>query len=616
MSESRALLLLHPSSIAHVRPGDVVVTDSWILLQEALQEGIGTLDLRELLGGKEDLVDETVSNWRATVDSMASPRLADVPLLACMRAELLWGAFFPFVRYAVAATELLGAGYDLVTDIPYADPRYAGIAFATRSGEEHPLPSLPSPAAVGGVYIQPLPESHGLAGSTGRQRSLSARARSVLLRVSSSLVTHILERKGDVVAYGHYATLGHLHRELARRFRLVLWPWGLPRRDDLLRLAAKGVRFPPVLEPTRALAELLPRRPSSSLPTGRKSDARDAQGRRDNLEDPDLEERTRCLLAEAVSPWTFRLSGSDATPSLVGPISRVVARNLPEVCVRVLAARDAVARAGASAVVTPYDTSLDFAPLALYGRAAGIPVVVVAHGMEGSAVPGDKRLATHVLAWSESMQKALARTLARTSVEVASCGPLHLGRLRRVRPPARDSVLFLSYAVRHNTAWDSWMDAEKYLELLARTLPAFTGRLRTVGLKIHPSEDPAHYTSVLSRVGLGIRLISEGLVHDNLDDAGLVVGPFSTGLVEAYHLGSMPVCVNLSGGPLPPPCDGSTEIPVVADSDSLAAVLGDWLHGKKWAGWKPAHWPAFGSFVGEATDAERRAAVEIGRFVS
>ncbi len=616
MGKSRALLLLQPSSIAHVRPGDLVVTDSWILLQDALQGGVPTLDLRKLLGGKENLVDETVSSWRATVDSMASPKLADVPMLACMRAELLWGAFFPFVRYAVAATELLSAGYELVTDIPYTDPRYAGIAFATRSGEEHPVPWLPSSAGLGGAYIQPLPESHGPAGSTGHRRPPSARARSALLRASSSLVARLLERKGDVVVYGHYATLGHLHRELSHRFRLVLWPWGLPRRDDLLRLAARGVRFPPVIDPTRALAELLPRQPSSSLATGRTADARRAQGRRDTPDGPELEERARSLLAEAVSPSTFLLSGSNATPSLIGPISRVVARNLPEVCVRVLAARDAVAREGASAVVTPYDTSLDFAPLALYGSAAGIPVVVVAHGMEGSPVPGDKRLATHVLAWSEPMKAALAHTLARTSVEVTSCGPLHLGKLRRVRPPARDSVLFLSYAVRHNTAWDSWMDAEKYLELLARTLPAFTGRLRTVGLKIHPSEDPAHYASVLSRVGLGIRLLSEGLVHDNLDDAGLVVGPFSTGLVEAYHLGSMPVCVNLSGGPLPPPCDGSTEIPVVADSDSLAAVLGDWLHGKKWAGWTPAHWPAFGSFVGEATDAERRAAVKIGRFIS
>lgn len=195
-------------------------------------------------------------------------------------------------------------------------------------------------------------------------------------------------------------------------------------------------------------------------------------------------------------------------------------------------------------------------------------------------------------------------------------GFLYGESISRAVSPKRRSVLFLSYSTRFNTAWDSWMNPELYLELLAEVLPWLKGHAKIVGIKIHGSEDLEWYESLASRLGLGnsgVSLLQRGYVYDVLEDAGLVVGPFSTGLAEAYWLGSMPVCVNLTGGPLPPPFDGSTEVPVVQDASQLRAVLKSWLEGTEWSNWSPADWPKFAAFLGDPHRAAHRSAEAVTR---
>lgn len=594
MSPQRSLILCHAESLVHARPGDLVVTDVSEVFEAATSKGIACTDLREVLRGSETYVDEIVNSWRSFIDSLESPEAAGVPLLGCLRAELLWEVLFPFARYAVATSELSQSTPHIATDARPGGPRRAAIESILGDGGVLELPGVPAPLGEKSRLKRDplLPPSHGpVTFHPAPPRSLRALGKYAALQTlgrAASLLGagRTAKSKRPAIVYAHYHTLGGIGRELGRRYRVVAWPWCYPGGRDLPALAAGGVVTIPVPQAGTALREVLPQPARSTNPGAV------------------LEEEVRASIPDR----SFSIDDFDLTGALAGQISQTAAKYLMPLATRIASARAAVAGMGARCIVIPNDTSLDCAVLARVGAAHNLPVVVVAHGLEGSRVLGDKRLASDVFAWSGPMAEDLRRSLMDTGAKVWAPGPPYLEHLSRRKSPAHGSVLFLSYTVRHNTAWDSWMDAERYLRLVSETIHRLGDGVRVVGLKIHPSEDAAYYKSAMKRVHLEVPLLDRGWVYQNLDDAGVVVGPFSTGLAEAYYFGSIPICVNLSGGALPAPCDGSTEIPIVTEADSLVRLLSEWLGGGVWSGWTPGDWLGFGDFVGSPDGADVRAA--------
>ncbi|MER3453639.1 MAG: hypothetical protein C4318_00555 [Acidimicrobiia bacterium] len=593
MGLRRILILLHPESLIHAQPTDLVVTDTWEVLDTAISIGVPCLDLRELLVGKEDFLDETVIAWRCTIDRAHSPEMQGVPILASLRAEILWGALSPFARYAVATQLLAGQGYEIVTDLRHPDPRRVGIEAILGKDAVIELPgNLDAKSVSRDVEQEPvLPASHGPVVVDTTHIDVKRNVRECLFFSFGKVATAIFDRLGKnisarpVLVYGHYRTLGAIGYELGKRYRLILWPWAYPRTKDALSITARGSHSASLFQHRNLSAVARP---------------------------PSIQQLDSAIQAD-LGERAFFLEGTNVTPWLSSSIARVVVKYWKPLSSRIAAAKTAILQLGAECVLIPNDTSIDFAPLSLVATGASVPVIVVAHGLEGSQVLGDKRLASDVFVWSLPMAKYIEKVLGRGGTKTWVTGPPHLEGLARTRTPKRSAVLFLSYTVRHNTAWDSRLDAERYLCMLSEVLQKLGSRICPVGLKIHPSEHSDYYRWAMGRARLKIPIRDRGWVYDNLDDASVVVGPISTGLAEAFHLGSMPVCVNLSGGKLPAPCDGSTEIPVVCDAASLTDILAKWLDRSVWPNWTPQAWPAFFEFVGVAKGASRRAADAVGQ---
>lgn len=591
MSPRRALVLLHAESLIHARPGDLVVTDIEEVRRAALAQGVDCVDVREVISGDEDFIDRSVSEWRDRIDTLEEPEAGGVPLLGCLRGELVWEVLFPFARYATLAQKLASSVSEIATDASVSGVRRAAIEEVLGEARVASLPRIPCPDGDVGQFKKDwlLPPTHkpviyDAAAPTVKKRLREAVVEA-LLRASRTAAAS-RPRTDRVIVYGHYRTLGGLGRELGKICKLILWPWALPRTKDITALSLLGAETINPLPPERALRELFRETALFAAET------------------PVIEE----AVGEHIPDRSFQLWDLDVTASLIRLIAGSVQKYAANLATRIAAARVAIDDRRAGCVVIPNDTSLDFAALARTAKKRGVPVVVVAHGLEASTVPGDKRLASDVLCWSPPMSEYLKVALKGTGAGVWITGPPHLSHLSRKLRPRRNAVLFLSYPIRHNTAWDSWMDAERYLRFVAAVLNVIGDKIEVVGVKIHPSEDPAYYRAVAQQSGLRTRIIDRGWVHDNLADAGLVVGPISTGLAEAYYLGSMPVCVNLSGGPLPPPCDGSTEIPIVERPADLEELLSEWVDGRIWPEWTPKDWPAFGAFVGAPEDADKRGA--------
>jgi hypothetical protein len=626
----RYFFLDRPESAAHAGPGDIVVTDFFDVAERARHFGAEAVDLAELIRGNEADLDATVGAWRAALDVSQQPSLYGVPFLASLRAEILWETLLPFARFAFAARAVIPDASAVLTDAASGGPKWAGLEFALSSSGARPEP-LPG---SNNLSDRVLPVSHkpvvyeDLAGLSGKLLQRHA-AKLVFARAVASPATQaVLDllrparlKARPWVVYAHYRSLGYLFRELAARFRLVLWPWGLPSAKEGALLAVGGASC--ARYPLLANAERIVLRSPEGWSVNKLVAA--ALGEIERLASAPSPERPDILPSENHSKDsgipTDRAPDSRVAgiPSgIAGAVEPVLRKYLPPLARRLFALKHVFDRYDPRCVVVPADSSLDYAPLVLAARAKGIPAVVIAHGLEGTTVVGDKRLASHCLVWSQPMAEALHYVREGTSSEILPTGSLYLESISRKKPPRRRSVLFLSYSVRYNTAFDSWWNAERYMEAVSWVLRQLRGKLDAVAIKLHGSEDFQWYESLSRRFGLdelGVSVVQQGYVFEVLEDAGVVVGPFSTGLAEAYALGSIPFCVNFSSGKLPPPFDGSSEAPVLSTKEELAEALQDWLEYRKWTDWTPRSWPRFAAFVGEPSGAARLSAEKIAGIV-
>lgn len=578
---SRALIATSPSSLAEARSGDLIVTESWKVFDEAERRGLTVSTLRDVIDDTlTPVLDRAVASWADILWGVEHPAVAGTSVARVLRHDLLWRPLYPLARHAFAARALGGEHSAIAVDLPAGTPIGDAVAAGTeaagarvehlRGGTEPALPESQRPVV------------HDRPGQLTRYQVL--RALSPLLRATGSVAGSVAgsatgaggrRSQRPLIALGYYPSLTPVVDALGGDAKFALWPWALPPPKSAVRMIMNGGRCmrpdaPPALEVLHSA------------------------------------ERE---LAAAIEAEEFVADGMELTAMVGKHMSRQASADLGLAMHRTAAATAGLAALRPAAVLVPFDIGHSMAPLVAAAVATGIPSVLVQHGIEGSVMAGDKRTAGNLLVWSEAagaLYEGLPGSTPDRRIHIT--GPVALEGVAaagRLRPAGRSRVLLLSYTSRHNTSEDSWLAAEGYVRDLASALPDLPPGVEITGLKLHPCESGEHYRRVMARYGLEVPLIDTGLAGEIIPSCDLVAGPESTALAEAWAAGRAVVCVNLSARPMAPPFDGETEIPVVGSAAGLVAFVSRWHAGD----WSPsAEMPKMAAFTGDAEGAARRCA--------
>lgn len=549
-----AFIATSPDSLSSVERGDVVYTDYWHVTQAACTAGIECRDLREVFADEPERVDAAVMEWADWVTALIEPAWRGAPLSPAIRLDLTWRVFFPMARHAIAAYRLAESGSSITIDLPSGTLiGDAVLAGARDAGGKVSQLSSGKPLALPASHTPVTPE---IGASLQRYRAL--RLVSPLISLRSRIAGRGLEGRPRI-AISYYTSLVPILHRLADRAWFALWPWALPPPAQAAMMLSDGGSC------------LDPSTPADTV---------------------DLDE-ARATFGSHLDVTKFEASGIDVSEIFRHHTANVAGELLRYSLYRTAAAHASLATTRPEAVLVPFDVGLSAAPLVTAANELGIPAILVQHGAEGSLIPGDKRLASDALVWSDQIA-ARYRSLPEYGdpskfrpTGAAMLEPLADLRPASVQRDARNGVLFLSHPTLHNTACDSWMASENYLAAIAEVVRDLPKSIFVSGLKLHPSESYEHYRKVADSVGLQIPLIADGRVGDTLDGVQLVAGPESTGLLEAWQAGRTPVCINFTGIPMAPPFDGSTEIPVASSVAVLTDLLGRW-HTDKWSFADPA----------------------------
>lgn len=534
--------------------GDVVYTDYWDVMRAASDAGIECRDLREVFADEPERVDAAVMEWADWVTALSEPSWHGSSLAPAIRSDLTWRIFFPLARHVIAAYMLAESGSPIAIDMPSGSLiGDAVLAGARDAGGKVSQLSSGKPLALPASHKPVTPE---IGASLQRYRAL--RLVSPLISLRSRIAGRGLEGRPRI-AISYYTSLVPILYRLAEKAWFALWPWALPPPAQAAMMLSDGGSC------------LDPSTPADSV---------------------DLDE-TRAIFEAQLGKANFDASGIDVSEILRRHTSSAANELLRYSLYRTAAAHASLSSTRPDAVLVPFDVGLSAAPLVLAANELEIPAILVQHGAEGSLIPGDKRLASDVLVWSDQIA-ARYETIPEYGPpsKFRATGAAMLEPLTDLRPDAtrRDSrfgILFLSHPTLHNTACDSWMASENYLAAIAEVVSKLPRETVVRGLKIHPSESYEHYRKAADAVGLRVPLITDGRIPDVLDGVKLVAGPESTGLLEAWQAGRTPVCINLAGIPMAPPFDGSTEIPVASSVAVLTDLLVRW-NARQWSFADPA----------------------------
>lgn len=534
-------------SLASVERGEIVYTDYWDVMKAAKANGLECRDLREVLGDEPERVDAAVMEWADWIYSLSEPSWRSIPITPAIRSDLTWRVFFPVARHAIAACMLAERGDPITIDLPSGHMLCDAVMAGARSAGG-------SVSQVSGGGPLALPASHNpvtpeIGASLQRYRAL--RTVSPLISVRSRVAASGLDGRPRI-AVCYYTSLAPILGRLSERAWFSLWPWALPPPRQAVSMIAGGGNC------------LDPSTPADAV---------------------DLDE-ARSTFNSQLEKASFDASGIEIAAVVRRHTSAAADELLRYSLYRTASAHASLTATRPEAVLVPFDLGLSAAPLVSAANRLGIPTILIQHGAEGSLIPGDKRLASDVLVWSEQIA-ARYRSMpdygnpARFRVTgSAMLEPLRDCQANGDSDSGRAGLLFLSHPALHNTACDSWMASEQYVAALAEAARYLPPGFSVKGLKLHPSESAEHYRKVMSAAGLDIPLLTEGLVPDSLEGVHVVVGPESTGLLEAWVAGRTPICVNFTGIPMTPPFDGSTEIPVVPSVSVLMSLLARWRNGE------------------------------------
>ncbi len=224
---------------------------------------------------------------------------------------------------------------------------------------------------------------------------------------------------------------------------------------------------------------------------------------------------------------------------------------------------------GIKCLLLPFDVPATNSEMIAASKMLGIPTVIVLHGLPvlASYNNRDNLLSDYLCVWGPAQYE---RYLPEKGEErVVYLGNPYFDNYKKevMRMQSKSDgnrrgdgrggrrVLLLSNPKIVSFIAASEGDPEEYLVSLLRILSETDAEII---VKLHPSESIEHYKKVIGRRA---RLVRDRPVKRLISWADLVVGPFSTVLMEALISGKPVVCVNYSKVKYPEPFNG-IEFPV------------------------------------------------------
>jgi hypothetical protein len=226
--------------------------------------------------------------------------------------------------------------------------------------------------------------------------------------------------------------------------------------------------------------------------------------------------------------------------------------------------------------VLGFDTPPDARAVVQAARDAGVPTLVVQHGLHAEPNSPDKMLADAVAVWSERDGRDVA---ARTSSFVQVTG--NPGVPSPAEPTLRSkklggtgrTLVLVDYASRLSTRVDQRVGlrhVNSALRALATTRPGTVAIVRP-----HPAEhEPEIFARHAARYPeLAVRVDTQSPIVELIEAADLCIGAISTATLQAGAASVPVVFLNVSGRRGPWPLDGSTDVPIASSSEELTELI-------------------------------------------
>lgn len=247
--------------------------------------------------------------------------------------------------------------------------------------------------------------------------------------------------------------------------------------------------------------------------------------------------------------------------------------------------RDAPALASASAAIVKHWPDPDVvvlasdgdpyqALLAQHAALRKIPTIILQHGLPfGYDFPLEERLPSRMLVWGPEEARRYPAGDDAPRIYAVTGNPA-FDRYQSSRPPTSGPIrrlLLLTSPANRISIGASAADPSRYIEALGAAMKGLAGL--QVTLKLHPSESEEYYRRACARLGLEWRLEKSRALTDLLSDCDLMIGSFSTALLEAMLSGVPLIPANFSAVPLPAPFDGSFGLKTVDSAAEAGAEL-------------------------------------------
>ncbi len=226
-------------------------------------------------------------------------------------------------------------------------------------------------------------------------------------------------------------------------------------------------------------------------------------------------------------------------------------------------------------VLLPYDAPPYQRVLADLARARGVPTALLLHGITFDAdYPFVERHCDELFVWGPEQVTDYARArLPRAARAVGNPGfDRHAGRATPPAGPVRRVVVLPRAKWGDILLGSSDFEPQRYALGVARALHE-AGDFEIV-FRPHPAESPEYYEELFRGSGGKVRVDHASAFGDVLAGADLVIGTYSTTLLEVMLLGKPLLCVNFTAGlEFAAPFDGRWGVDVVRTPEELSRRL-------------------------------------------
>lgn len=290
---------------------------------------------------------------------------------------------------------------------------------------------------------------------------------------------------------------------------------------------------------------------------------------------------TQWEIAKALNDYSklFSWQGVSLWPSMEPLLDDFVNRQVPTLAWACLKLEEEWQREPPSLVVAAYDGAPLQQMAEQLARLRHTPTAIVLHGLPMNYnLALENRSPSNFLVWGQEQAELYGKSENNPKGrKVIVAGNPHFDSYAGKADSAIScddhirEVLVLTHPMSSYDFLSTGLDTERYaLTTIDAAVKATEWR---VTLKLHPCESLPYYQDLLRHLKGRIRIFKDRSIAECLRDCDLVIGPFSTVLVEAMLLGKPILPVNLSRVPFPPPFDGSWGLGLITSAAALAEAL-------------------------------------------